>query len=132
MSSSNTLVELARPDVPSASLRGRLDAGRSKVVAFKRQDPATAVIEKGRRLLQASRDAYAIPDLGLDPHPAKVCAQDAVWAHFRGPLAQTVPTTAKGCAELARYVIEFHDFQEVDLGDELMPILGLIARSPLL
>lgn len=132
MTSSKTLVKLVCPAAGKASLRDRLDSGRAKVVPFKRTDPATAVIEKGRRLLQASRDAYAIPDLGMDPHPAKDRAQDAVWAHFRGPLSRTVPTTAAGCADLARYVLEFCDFQGVDLGEELLPILALIARSPLL
>lgn len=132
MSSSNTVVELPRPESASASLRDRLDSSRAKIVPFKRADPATAVIEKGRRLLRASRDAYTLPDLGTDPHPAKDRAQDAVWVHFRGPLSRTVPTTAAGCAELARYAIEFQAFQGVDLDEELLAILGLIARSPLL
>ena len=106
--------------------------GASPSILAPQPDPVSAVIAEGRRLLQASRDAYAIPDIGFDPDPAREEAQDAVWAHFRGPLLQTVPTTARGCAELARFVAEFREFQDVDLGDEVMPILALIARSPLL
>lgn len=132
MPGSKTVAKLIRPTATKTSLRHRLDSGRAKVVPFKRTDPVFAVIEMGRQLLRASRDAHAIPDVGLDPNPAKTRTQDAVWTHFRGPLLRTVPTTAAGCADLARYAAEFHDFQGVDLDEELLAILGLIARSPLL
>jgi hypothetical protein len=43
-----------------------------------------------------------------------------------------VPTTARGCADLAQYAGEFREFQGVELGDELAAILANIARSPML
>ena len=72
-----------------------------------------------------------LPDIGLNPHPDRDAAQDAVWGHFRSTISSTVPTTARGCAELARYVGEFREFQGLDLADELLLILNNIASAPL-
>ena len=113
------------------SLAKDLGQGRQSTL-FPQPDPALPVIEEGRRLLQATREAFHLPDVGLDPHPDRDAAQDAVWAHFRGPVSTVVPTTARGCSTLARYVTEFQKFQGVDLGDEMRVILDNIARSPLL
>lgn len=132
MSLRTTLKSLIYRPEGTIGLRERLANSRAKITSAQKPDPVLDVIEEGRRLLQASRAAYAVADDGLDPNPEKGRAQDAAWEHFRGPLLQTVPATPQGCIELARYAIEFQDFQGVDLDAELLAILGLIARSPLL
>lgn len=132
MSLRTTLKSLIYRPEGTTGLRERLANSRAKITSAQKPDPVLDVIEEGRRLLQASRAAYAIADVGIDPNPEKTSTQDAAWEHFRGPLLQTVPATPQGCVEMARYAIEFQDFQGVDLDTELLAILGLIARSPLL
>lgn len=126
-----SLKKLIRRDTAASSLRERAAELQARIPAGAQPDPVLAAVEEGRRLLAASREALRLPDIGLDPHPDREAAQDAVWAHFRGPISSTVPTTARGCAELARYAGEFREFQGVELGDELAAILANIARSPM-
>jgi hypothetical protein len=126
-----SLKKLIRRDTATLSLRERAADLQARIPAKIQPDPVLLVVEEGRRLLAASREAFRLPDVGLDPHPDREAAQDAVWAHFRGALSSTVPTTAHGCSELARYAGEFREFQGVELGDELAAILANIARSPM-
>jgi hypothetical protein len=125
------LSNLFRRDTAASRLRERAAELQARIPAKIQPDPVLLVVEEGRRLLAASREAFRLPDVGLDPHPDREAAQDAVWAHFRGALSSTVPTTAHGCSELARYAGEFREFQGVELGDELAAILANIARSPM-
>ena len=93
-------------------------------------DPILPVIEEGRRLLAVCRAEYAIPDPGTEPRQERLDAHSATFAHWRGPLRQTVPTSARGCTELARYVSEFQAIHELADEDDLLPLFASIARSP--
>lgn len=101
-------------------------------------DPILAAIAETERLTAARKAAadLPMPKGRLDPLPEQDEAQDAFWAHVDNVLLKTVPTTAAGCAALARYAINFLKRDSFVLdeheGNEHVRILELIARSPLL
>lgn len=99
-------------------------------------DPILAAIEEGRRLMQLSTIAFAIPQnpTTLDPPPEQREAQGALVFHCRDVLLKIVPTTAAGCAALARFAIDFRADQGVTIYDDEDEdaVLALIAKSPML
>ncbi|WP_264051693.1 hypothetical protein [Methylobacterium flocculans] len=148
----NPFARLAKPDTARPSLRERaasLKASASRVIRRKpvdaapdaalAADPILAAIAETRRLQSAIARASALPQPAgsLDPLPEQTAAMAASNAHIDNVLLQTVPTTAAGCAALARYAIEFLDENDFVLDEDLnneqhVRILGLIARSPML
>ncbi|KQQ39138.1 hypothetical protein ASF58_22870 [Methylobacterium sp. Leaf125] len=76
------------------------------------------------------------PAGSIDPLPEQEAATTAFWTHVDGVLLKTVPTTAAGCAALARFAVEFLADEGWVLdeheGNEHTRILDLIARSPML
>jgi hypothetical protein len=101
-------------------------------------EPILAAITETRRLTDARTAAAALlqPAGSIDPLPEQDAAMEAFFAHVEGVLLKTVPTTAVGCAALARYAVEFLECNsfvlDEDEGNEHVRILGLIAQSPLL
>ena len=100
-------------------------------------DPIFAAILEARRLTDARTHAANLPQPAgsIDPLPEQKAAMEAFFAHVDGVLLTTVPTTAAGCAALARYAVEFladEGFVLDEQGSEHVRILELIARSPLL
>lgn len=100
-------------------------------------DPILAAILETQRLTVARTAALnlELPPGTIDPTPEQDAATDAFFAHVDGVLLKTVPTTAAGCAALARYAVEFLEAEGFVLdeqGSEHVRILKLIARSPLL
>ena len=102
-------------------------------------DPILAAIAETRRLHMERTRALNVdlPAGTLNPTPEQNAATDAFFAHVDGVLLQTVPTTAQGCAALARYASEFFAEEGFPLdenpnNDQHIRILDLIARSPML
>ncbi|MCJ2139485.1 hypothetical protein [Methylobacterium sp. E-066] len=100
-------------------------------------DPVHAVIEAVRRCLLDCTVAQQLPQPPgrLDPLPEQEAAGEALHASLDA-LAVTVPTTAEGCASLARFAVEFHAAEgfaadEDEHGQQHLGILNLIARSPM-
>ncbi|MBO1019340.1 hypothetical protein IPV08_05095 [Methylobacterium sp. SD274] len=52
--------------------------------------------------------------------------------YCRGVVLQTVPLTAAGCRELARFAVEYFEHQDVPIDDDHQAVTSLIARSPFL
>lgn len=109
--------------------------GRSATVA----DPILAAIAETRRLTLARAVANNLPipagDLG--PLPEQDAAMNAQFAHIDNVLLKTVPTTAAGCAALARYALDFlaadgWALDEDANNNQHVRLLDLIARSPML
>lgn len=112
---------------------GTLTARRSAPVV----DPIFAAISETRHLTNARTRAGLLPQPAgsIDPLPEQEAATEAFFAHVDGVLLKTVPTTAAGCAALARYAVEFladEGFVLDEQGSEHVRILELIASSPLL
>ncbi|KQP79438.1 hypothetical protein ASF60_22770 [Methylobacterium sp. Leaf113] len=151
----NPFALLAKPNTVRPSLRERaasLKASASRVIRRKpadaasaapaaalAADPILAAIAETRRLTMARTCAYNVelPAGELDPSPEQNAATDAFFAHVDGVLLKTVPTTAAGCAALARYTVEFLEDEKFSLdedeaNEQHVRILGLIARSPML
>lgn len=101
-----------------------------------RPDPIFEMIEEAWRLTREHGRLLAISGNKPSSHPShepEDKAHDAMWEHVRGVLLKTVPTTAAGCVALARFAVAFTTDQGVPLEYESNdPVLGLIARSPLL
>ncbi|MCC0809074.1 hypothetical protein FPV16_23215 [Methylobacterium sp. W2] len=100
-------------------------------------DPIFALIEEGRRLLAISDAAFAIhvPNGSNTPPEVEEAVTDALHNlvdHCRGVLLQTVPQTASGCQELARFAVEYFEHQDVPIDDDQQAVTSLIARSPFL
>lgn len=101
------------------------------------EDPIFAAIHTTRGLTNARSRAASLPQPAgsIDPLPEQTAATEAFFAHVDGVLLKTVPTTATGCAALARYAVEFladEGYVLDEQGSEHVRILELIARSPLL
>ncbi|MCJ2033052.1 hypothetical protein [Methylobacterium sp. J-068] len=102
-------------------------------------DPILAAIDETRRLTWARNRAANLPQPAgsIDPLPEQEAATNAFFAHVDDVLLKTVPTTAAGCAALARYTVEFladegFSLDEDQASEQHVRILDLIARSPLL
>lgn len=98
-------------------------------------DPILAAIAETRCLTEARIHAANLPQPAgsIDPLPEQTAALEAFFAHVDGVLLKTVPTTAAGCAALARYAVDFladEGFVLDEQGSEHVRILELIARSP--
>lgn len=113
--------------------------GGSQAITEPKADPIFAAINECRRLVAAVEAAEEIPQPAgrLEPLPEQREAFDALNRHVDDVVLQTVPTTARGCAALARYAAEFSatrgfEIDEDEHGTAHLRILGLIARSPLL
>lgn len=153
----NPFARLAQRDPARPSLRERaafLKASASHVIrrrsmhvgpaapaahAVLSADPILAAIAETQRLTQARTVAAALPQPAgtIDPLPEQEAAADAFYAHVDNVLVKTVPTTAAGCAALARYAVEFLEdegfaLDEDHANEQHVRILGLIARSPML
>ena len=150
----NPFARLAKRDIARPLLRERaaaLKASAARVIRRKSvdaapaapdaalaADPILAAIAETRRLHMERTRALNVdlPAGTRDPTPEQNAATNAFFAHLGGVLLKTVPTTAAGCAALARFAVEFladegwvldeHD------GNEHVRILDLIARSPML
>ncbi|MCJ2064374.1 hypothetical protein MKK63_16870 [Methylobacterium sp. J-088] len=101
-------------------------------------DPVHEAIEAVRRCLLDCVAAQKIPQPPghIDPLPEQEAAHTALHVSLDA-LKVTVPTTARGCAALARFAVEFHaseDFavDEDERGQQHLRVLDLIARSPAL
>ncbi|KQP81111.1 hypothetical protein ASF60_22340 [Methylobacterium sp. Leaf113] len=150
----NSFARLATRDTARPSLRERaasLKASASRVIRRKpadaapaapatarTADPILAAIAETRRLTMARTRAYNVelPAGELDPSPEQNAATDAFFAHVDGVLLKTVPTTAAGCAALARFTVEFLEdekfpLDEDEANEQHVRILDLIARSPM-
>lgn len=149
----NPFARLAKSNTAHLSLRERaasLKASATRVIRRKPQDgaigspafaadPIMAAIAETRRLTIARIDALAVdlPPGTIDPTPEQNAATDAFFAHVNGVLLKTIPTTAAGCAALARFTVEFleaegYALDEDHANEQHVRILDLIARSPLL
>ena len=151
----NPFTRLAKRDAARPSLRERaasLKASASRVIRRKpvdaapiapgaalAADPILAAIAETRRLHMERTRALNVdlPEGQLNPSPEQDAATNAFFAHVDGVLLRTVPTTATGCAALARYANEFFEDEGFSLdenpnNDQHVRILDLIARSPLL
>lgn len=102
-------------------------------------DPVLAAIQETERLQYAVDVASKVPQPPgmIDPLPEQKAAFDAFYAHIDNVLLKTVPTTAAGCAALARFVASYprdrgFSLDEGDDGGQHLRILDLIARSPAL
>ena len=98
-------------------------------------DPILPMIKEGRRLLRAYLEAHeTIPQdpTTLDPPEEWGAAGRVLWSHVDHVLLKTVPRTAAGCRELARFADEYFEANEVPISDDEMAVLRLIAQSPLL
>ena len=100
-------------------------------------DPVHAAIEAVRRCLLDCAAAQQLPQPPghSDPLPEQEAAGEALHASLDA-LAVTVPTTAEGCALLARFAVEFQAAEgfavdEDQHGQQHLRILDLIARSPM-
>ncbi|MCJ2080722.1 hypothetical protein [Methylobacterium sp. J-090] len=101
-------------------------------------DPILAAIAETRRLMLARHAAADLPQPAgsIDTLPEQNAATDAFFVHVDNVLLKTVPTTAAGCAALARYTVEFLETEgfaldEDQANEQLVRILDLIARSPM-
>ncbi|WP_264051633.1 hypothetical protein [Methylobacterium flocculans] len=151
----NPFARLARSNTARPSLRecaASLKASASRVIRRKpvdaapvapdaalAADPILAAIAETRRLhIERIRALYVeAPEGQLNPTPEQDAATDAFFAHVDGVLLKTVPTTAAGCAALARFANEFFEDEGFALDEDAsneqhIRILDLIARSPLL
>lgn len=151
----NPFARLAHRDPARLSLRERaaslkasasrairrkdVDAAPSLPAAASAPDPIMAAIAETRRLQIAVGRASALPQPAgsIDPLPEQTAAMAASNAHIDNVLLKTVPTTAAGCAALARYAVEFLEENDFVLDEDLnneqhVRVLGLIARSPML
>lgn len=150
----NPFARLAARDTARPSLRERaafLRASASRVIPRKpvdaapaapapalAADPILAAIAETRRLHIArirALDVY-LPAGETDPSPEQNAATNAFFAHVNSVLLKTVPTTAAGCAALARYAGEFlqdegYALDEDEANEQHVRILDLIARSPM-
>ncbi|XYD12601.1 hypothetical protein R1A27_34525 (plasmid) [Methylobacterium sp. NMS12] len=113
--------------------------GGSQAIIEPKADPIFAAINECRRLVAAVEAAEQVPQPAgrLDALPEQREAFDGLNRHVDDVVLQTVPTTARGCAALARYAAEFSatrgfEIDEDEHGTAHLRILGLIARSPLL
>lgn len=100
-----------------------------------RPDPILGMIAEGRRLLREVDAAYAASPDADDDDPRFRARNDLMrqmWSHIDGVVLKTVPQTAAGCRELARFEVEFFDSQGVTISNDERAIVGLIAASPLL
>lgn len=99
-------------------------------------DPIHSVINEGRRLLRAYLDAnhiYEQDPTTIEPRPEWGEAGRALWAYVDATILQTVPLTAAGCRDLARFGVEYADALECSISDDdEQAISRLIAQSPLL
>ncbi|MCJ2033792.1 hypothetical protein [Methylobacterium sp. J-068] len=99
-------------------------------------DPIQSVIKEARRLLRAYLDAHHIYEQDpttLDPRPEWCDAGRALWAYVDATILQTVPLTAAGCRDLARFAVEYADAMECSISDDdEQAISRLIGQSPLL
>lgn len=150
----NPFARLAHRDPARPSLRDRaaslkasashairrkdVDAAPSLPAAASTSDPILAAIAETRRLTIARINALAVdlPPGTIDPTPEQNAATDAFFAHVNGVLLKTIPTTAAGCAALARYALDFlaadgWALDEDEANNQHVRILDLIARSPL-
>ena len=117
------------------SLRERAETLRARVPE-RPADPVLIILRDGRKLLQACQKARLLPDApdgtGSYGRPrAENEATDALMDHLRGPLLETVPETPIGAIALAKYAIEVQRLLGVNLEDEMLQILTLIARVQL-
>jgi hypothetical protein len=117
----------------------QVDAAPPVPVAAAAADPILAEIEESRRLDHSVARASKLPQPAarLDPLPEQDAAFAAFADHCANVLLKTVPTTAAGCAALARYALDYeelHDcaLDEDDANNHSRRILDLIARSPML
>ncbi|MFC6048051.1 hypothetical protein ACFPYM_09415 [Methylobacterium hispanicum] len=97
-------------------------------------DPIFAAIEKDRALAAEHIRLLSISGSKPDDDPSwepTHDASDAQWEHWREALLKTVPTTAAGCAALARYANEWVEREGVGLDEDGAKIFDLIGRSPL-
>ena len=128
----------------SAELRASLSAPKPPVDAMAatdpllETDPVLSAIEAVRGCLRVCKatQRFLQPPGRLDPLPEQEAAGAALHASLDA-LAVTVPTTAAGCASLARFAVEFHAAEgfaidEDERGQQHLRILDLIARSPAL
>lgn len=102
-------------------------------------DPILAAIAETRRLIIVAHRAsdLPVPAGTTKALPEQNAAHAAFRAHVDDVLLKTVPTTAAGCAALARYAGEFLADEGFALDEDAdsnhhVRILDLIARSPLL
>ncbi|MCJ2036458.1 hypothetical protein [Methylobacterium sp. J-068] len=118
----NPFARLARADIARPSLRERaatLKASASRVIRrgpvktvpapTLGVDPIFTAIDTTRYLTAARKRADLLPQPAgsTDVLPEQDEAADAFFAHVDGVLLKTVPTTAAGCAALARFAVEF-------------------------
>ena len=147
----NPLARLARRDQLKVPLRERaalLKASATRALRLTdsasptelQADPILAAIEETRRLCAEHNAACNTATPPGESDPPEVIARrsdacDDLYAHIDDVLLKTVPTTARGCAALARYVGEYVADQGVPLcaaTENNDPVFALIARSPLL
>jgi hypothetical protein len=100
-------------------------------------DPIFDAIEEGRRLIRLASDVYARPTAPtregvLQNEEDGAEALRDLWKHLDATVFKTVPRTAGGCRELARFAEEYSASQGVPISDDETLIVGLIAQSPLL
>jgi len=124
-------------DIAASLARDLLSATNRTITP--RPDPILVAVAETRRLCAAWTAALKLPQpaKSIDPHSEVEVAANAFHAHVGDVLLKTVPTTAAGCAALARYAVEFSKTEgfaldEDDAGDQNVRTLDLIARSPLL
>ena len=117
-------------DPGSQTARERADALRARLPEVA-ADPILAVIEESKRLMPAVRRAHRMPDV-RDRRPIEQdVADDALILHLHRTVLRTVPTTAAGAIELARYVLAYERFQGGTLEEKhLFRVIKLIAAVP--
>ncbi|MCJ2043785.1 hypothetical protein MKK58_04435 [Methylobacterium sp. J-078] len=98
-------------------------------------DPILPMIEEGCRRLREVEAAFAA-SADADDNDPRFVARNALlgemWAHVDGTILKTVPHTAAGCRELARFAVEFFKSQGVPISDDEQAVTNLIAQSALI
>ncbi|MCJ2044421.1 hypothetical protein MKK58_07720 [Methylobacterium sp. J-078] len=97
-------------------------------------DPIFDMIDEARRQLREVDAAYAASADATDDDPrfkARNILHGELWAYIDKAILVTVPRTAAGCRELARFSVAFEESQGVPISDDPHAVTSLIARSPL-
>lgn len=89
-----------------------------------------ALIDENRRLAAAYDEACNASPETDEVREERAETSDALIAHWRNVVLKSVPTTAAGCAALARYAADFYDVQGPEIDEDPRPLLRLIAQSP--
>lgn len=100
-------------------------------------DPIFDMIAEGRRLMGVANALYARPAFPV--HEEQLVREEengdalgGLWEHCDETILKTVPRTAAGCRELARFGVEYFESMGVAISDDEQAITSLIAKSPLL